>query len=221
MDPSKAVGRPALALAGFGALLMVLLATRTFGRGSVFCGSTSCFVEAVVWSLPTYAAVLAIVLSAVLIAAAVVRARVGPPVLRIVGLGVAIASAAVYVVVSLVSLDVAWVGAFSGRLTPAPPTPLLPPIPATLMPLLWALSFVLIGVWIALTSLLTLSLRTPPALVIFGWLAGVGFLGFIPVAAYARDYTVSTYALPVVVLAMTAWALILGITLIKRAPPTA
>ena len=208
-------------MAASGAFFVVLLVTATFGRGSVFCISTSCFVEGVLWSLPSYAAMLAIVVTAVLIAAALVRARVGPSVVRIVALGAAIAGALAYVVVSIVSLDAAWVGAFSGRLTPAPPTPLLPPALVNIAPTLWAVSFMLIGIWIALTSLLTLPLHPPPPLVIFGWVTGVALAALIPLMTFARDYAVRTYALPAEFLAVTVWALFLGLRLIRRSPPPA
>jgi hypothetical protein len=220
MDPSNAVGRLALAMASSSALFLAL-ATATFGRQSIFCDNTSCHVDLVLWSLPLYAALLALVLSAVLIAAALVRAHVGPPAVRIVALGAAIVRAVAYVVVSILSLDDAWVGAFSGRLTPAPPTPLLPSALRTIAPSLWPLSSMSIGIWIALTSLLTSRLHAPPPLVIFGWITGVAVAAFVPLAMTGRFYAVDMYALPAEFVALTVWAFVLGLALVRRSPVAA
>jgi hypothetical protein len=78
MYRSKAAAWSPLTLAAAAALLVVLAVTETFGRRSVFCSSTTCFVEGVLWSLPSYAAMLAIVIAAGLIAAAL-----APPALRL------------------------------------------------------------------------------------------------------------------------------------------
>jgi hypothetical protein len=202
------------------AAVVVLIATSYFGRGSVFCGSTSCYVASVLWSLPSYAALLAMVTTAVLIASALLGARVGPFVVRIVALAAAITGALAYVTASLVSLDTAWTGAFSGQLTPGPPPYLLPRALVPLTPTLWAVAFMLIGVWIALTSLLILPLRAPLPLVVFGWVTGVALTAYIPLVALARDPAVNNYALPAEFFAMSVWALGLGILLVRRPPLT-
>lgn len=207
-------------MAASSAAVVVMIGTAYFGRGSIFCSSTSCFVEGLLWSLPSYAALLAMVVTAVLIASALMRSRTGPFVVRIVALAAAIAGAFAYATVSLVSLDTAWTGAFSGELTPGPPRAILPPALVPLTPTLWALSFMLIGVWIALTSLLTLPLRAPPALVVFGWVTGVVLAAYIPLMTVARSpaVDVNSYALPAEFLAVTAWALGLGLLFIRRLP---
>lgn len=130
----------ALTMAASGASLLIIRVTETFGRGSIFCSSTSCFVESVLWSLPGYAALLAVVMTTALMAAALVRERVGPPVVRIAALLAAVAGAIGYVVAAVVTLDFAWAGAFSGQLSPRP-TALLPPILVTFAPSLLTLSF--------------------------------------------------------------------------------
>lgn len=210
---------PALTLSAAGAFLVVLVVTETFGRRSVFCSSTACFVEGVLWSLPSYAATLAIFVAAVLIAAALVRARVGPSSVRIVALSAAVAGAVAYIVVSVVSLDAAWVGAFSGQLSPPPPALRLPAVLATLTAPLWALSLTLLGVSIALASLLLLPLRAPRALAVLGWIAGVG-VAAIPSAQMYTSAQISTayrYALPAAFFTVTVWALWLAVVQIKRA----
>jgi hypothetical protein len=215
MHRANALGQLALAMAASSAIFSAVIASTTIVRGSVFCSSTACFVEGVLWSLPGYAAMLAIVMTAILIASTLVRSHIGPSLVRIVALGGAIVGAVAYVVASLISLDAAWAGAFSGQLTPHP-GPLVPPALVPLTPALWAISFMSIGVWMALTSLLTLRLHVPPPLVVFGWVTGVALVAFIPVMTFARDYTVSTYALPAEFLAITVWALFLGVVLIRR-----
>lgn len=219
MKLSKAVGWPALTLAAAAALLVILVVTETFGRRSVFCSSTACFVEGVLWSLPSYAAMLAIVIADVLIAAALLRARLGPGGVRIAALSTAVAGAVAYIVVSIVSLDAAWVGAFSGQLSPPPPALRLPSVLATLTAPLWTLSLILLGVSIALTSLLLLRLPPLRPLVVLGWIAGVA-VAAIPSAqmyASAQMYPAYRYALPVAFSLLTVWALWLAIVQIRRA----
>jgi hypothetical protein len=217
MKPLKSAGWLALTMAASGALPVVLVVSRTFGRQSVFCSSTPCFVEAVLWSLPAYAAVLAIVFSLILVASALERARVGPSVVRIAALGAAIAGAVAYIVVSLVGIDIAWAGAFSGRLSPPGPTPLLPPVLATLTPQLWWLALMLIGISIGLTSLLLLPVGAPRPLVILGFVAGVGCAALIPYSS-GWGYAVSQYALPAEFLGITVWALCVAVFLVRRSP---
>jgi hypothetical protein len=218
MYRSKAAVWSPVTLAAAAALLVVLAVTETFGRRSVFCSSTTCFVEGVLWSLPSYAAMLAIVIAAGRIAAALVRARVGPSSMRIVALSAAVAGAVAYITVSVVSLDAAWVGAFSGQLSPPPPALRLPPALATLTAPLGTLSLMLLGVSIALTSLL-LPLRAPTPLAILGWIAGVA-VAAIPSAQMYTSAQISTayrYALPAAFFTVTVWALWLAVVQIKRA----
>jgi len=205
----------ALTMAASGASLLIIRVTETFGRGSIFCSSTSCFVESVLWSLPGYAALLAVVMTTALMAAALVRERVGPPVVRIAALLAAVAGAIGYVVAAVVTLDFAWAGAFSGQLSPRP-TALLPPILVTFAPSLLTLSLMLTGVSIALTSLLLLPLRAPRPLVVLGWVAGVAMAALV---SSAQIHAVRTYALPVAFLVLTAWASYLAIVLMRRSAP--
>ncbi len=215
MKQSKNLVWPALALAAAAALLVVLVVTETFGRRSVFCSSTSCFVEGVLWSLPTYAAMLAVVIACVLITVALVRARVGPSSVRIIALSTALAAAVAYIIVSIVSLDAAWVGAFSGQLSPPPPALRLPTVFASLTAPLWTLCLMLLGVSIALTSLLLLPLRAPQPLAVLGWIAGVAVAALIPSVPI---YTAYRYAVPVAFLAVTVWAFWLAVVVIRRSP---
>jgi hypothetical protein len=218
MYRSKAAVWSPLTLAAAAALLVVLTVTETFGRRG-FCSSTTCFVEGVLWSLPSYAAMLAIVVATGLIAAALVRARIGPPSVRIVALSAAVAGAVAYIIVSVVSLDAAWVGAFSGQLSPPPPALRLPPVLATLTAPLWTLWLMLLGVSIALTSLLLLPLRAPTPLAILGWIAGVAVAAIPSAQMYtsAQIYTPYRYALPAAFFTVTVWALWLAVVQIKRA----
>jgi hypothetical protein len=73
-----------------------------------------------------------------------------------------------------------------------------------------------IGIWMALTSLLTMRLHVPPPLVVLGWVTGVALVAFIPVMTFTRDYPLSSYALPTEFFAITVWALFLGVVLIGR-----
>jgi hypothetical protein len=162
------LGSLSLIMAASGAFLVVLRVTETFGRGSVFCGSTSCFVESLLWSLPGYAAMLAIVTTTALIAVTLMRERIGPSLVRIATLLAATASAIGHAVATVVTLDFAWYGALSGELS-GRPTQLLPPNLITFVPTLWTLSLMLAGVAIALISLLLLSVRAPrPVLFLAG-----------------------------------------------------
>jgi hypothetical protein len=209
----------ALTMAVAGALLLLFWATETFGRGSIFCSDTACAVAGVLWSLPSYAAMLGVFVAELLMAATLVRAHVGPPAVRAAALGAAVAGAVGYVVAVVVGVDFAWAGAFSGRLTPPAPGPLLPPILITLAPSLWALSLILIGVSIALTSLLLLALRAPSALVALGWIAGVAIASLVPLASVYAAYTTNAFAAAFLIL--TAWAVCLAIFVARRSPGTA
>ncbi len=215
MKQTKALVWPALTLAGAAALLVVLVATETFGRRSVFCSSTECFVEGVLWSLPTYAAMLAVYIADVLITSALMSAQIGPSSVRIVALTTAVAGAVAYIIVSIVSLDAAWVGAFSGQLSPPPPALRLPPAFAILSAPLWTLCLMLLGVSIALTSLLLPPLRAPQPLAALGWIAGVAMAALIP---SAQIYTAYRFAVPIAFLAVTIWASWLAVVLIRRSP---
>ena len=190
--------------------LVVLRVTETFGRGSVFCSSTSCFVESLLWSLPSYAAMLGVVVSAALIAAALMRGRVGPSVVRSVTLIAAVASAIGYVVAAVATLDFAWAGAFSGELGDRP-TALFPPTLMTFVPSLWTLSLMLTGVAIALTSLLLLPLRVPLPVIVLGWATGVALAAIVPLATSWREYSASAHTLTAALLALTVWAIALAI----------
>jgi hypothetical protein len=211
----KTAGWFALTMAASGAVFAVLVVTKTFGRQSIFCSTASCAMEGVLWSLPAYAATLAIALAAVLLTAALERARVGPSALRILAVGTAVAGTVAYVVASIVSLDLAWANAFSGQLSPPPPKPLLPSVLATMNLAFWWLALMLVGVSIALTSLLLLPLRAAPLLVTLGFAAGIGCAALIP---YGGSYPLSQYAVPGVFLGVTVWALWLAIFLIRRPP---
>jgi hypothetical protein len=203
-------------MAASGAVLVVLRVTETFGRGSIFCHSASCFVEGLLWSLPSYAAMLVVVVTIVLIAAALVRERIGPSFVRFATLCVAAVGAIGYVVATAVTLDFAWYGAFSGELS-ARPTQLLPPILITFAPTMWTLSLMLTGVSIALVSLLLLPLRIPVPLVVLGWATGVALAVYVPVTTLWREIWISGPALTAELLALTVWALRLGIVL-RRSP---
>src|ERR1700687_1255367 len=202
-----------MTMAVAGGLLLLFWVTEIFGRGSIFCSDTACAVQGVLWSLPSYAAMLGIFVADFRIAPALPRARVGPSALRAAALGAAVAGGSGYIVAVIVGLDFAWAGAFSGRLTPPAPAPLLPPILLTLAPLRWTLSLMLIGVSIALTSLLLLSLRAPSPLVALGWIAGVAITSLVP---SARLYTAYTYAFAAAFLLLTVWALSLAVVLMRR-----
>ncbi|MEO8631710.1 MAG: hypothetical protein ABI466_00010 [Chloroflexota bacterium] len=208
----------ALTLAAASALLVVVRVTETFGRGSIFCSNTACFVEGVLWSFPGYAAMLAVVVADVLIAAALVRAGLGPSSVRLAALAAALAGGVAYVVAALVTLDFAWAGAFSGRLTPPAPVPLMPPALVTLTPSLWAISMILVGVSIALISLLLVRLRAPRSLVVLGWIAGVAIATLV--ASTQRVHAVYPYAVPIAFLMLSAWAFWLAM-LLKRTPRAA
>lgn len=224
MRQSIALTRLALTMAASCAVFALLRVTETFGRLAIFCHETSCFVEGVLWSLPGYAAMLAIVTTAVLMAAALERAHVGPSVVRIAAFAAAVGSTVTYIVASAVTLDSAWAAAFSGRLNPSPQTPLLPPILLTLTLPLWFSSWMLLGVWIALTSLQSLSLRAPWLLVVVGWIAGVALATLSAAMAYAFDhaaYLVTRAALSVVFLTVAVWALWLAVFLMRLSPRAA
>jgi hypothetical protein len=113
-------------MAASGAFLVLLRVTETFGRGSIFCSSTSCFVESLLWSLPGYAAMLVIVTTTALMAVTLMRERIGPSLVRIATLLAATTSAVGHAVATAVTLDFAWYGALSGELS-GRPTQLLPP----------------------------------------------------------------------------------------------
>jgi hypothetical protein len=203
-------------MAASGAVLVVLRVTETFGRGSIFCSSTSCFVESLLWSLPSYAALLAVVITTALMAAVLVRERVGPSLVRIATLLAAAAGAIGHVIATVVTLDFAWYGAFSGELS-GRPTPLLPPILVTFAPTLWTLSLMLTGIAIALTSLLLLPLRAPLPLVVLGWTTGVALAAYVPLMTLWRASAVYAHVLNAEFLALTVWALVLGIVLRRSA----
>jgi hypothetical protein len=77
----------------------------------------------------------------------------------------------------------------------------------------------LLGVSIALTSLLLLPLRAPTPLAVLGWIAGVA-VAAIPSAqmyASAQIYTAYRYPLPAAFFTVTVWALWLAVVQIKRA----
>jgi hypothetical protein len=198
--------------------LVVLRVTETFGRGSVFCSTTSCFVEGLLWSLPGYAAMLGVVVSAALIAAALMRGRVGPLAVRSVTLIAAVAGAIGYVVAAVATLDFAWAGAFSGELGDRP-TALLPATLMTFVPSLWTLSLMLTGVAIALTSLLLLPLRAPLPLIVLGWATGVALAAIVPLATSWRAYLASAQTLSAVLLALAVWAF--ALTIVIRRSSTA
>lgn len=199
-------------MAASGAVLVTLRLTETFGRGSIFCHTASCFVEGLLWSLPSYAAMLIVVVTIALMAAALVRERVGPSLVRIVTLLAAAASAIGYVVATVVTLDFAWYGAFSGELS-GRPTQLLPSIFIPFAPTLWTLSLMLTGVSIALVSLLLLPLRVPVPLVVLGWATGVALAVHTPLTTLWREVWISGPTLTAELLALTLWALLLGIVL--------
>jgi hypothetical protein len=203
-------------MATSGAFLVLLRVTETFGRGSIFCHSTACFVEGLLWSLPSYAAMLIVVVTTALMAAALVRERVGPSLVRIVTLLVAAGSAVGHVVATIVTLDLAWFGAFSGELS-GRPTQLLPPILVTFAPVLWTLSLMLTGIAIALISVLLLPLRAPLPLVVLGWTTGVALAAYVPLMTLWRETAVYAQVLTTELMAMTVWALLLGIVL-RRSP---
>jgi hypothetical protein len=207
-------------MAASGALLVLLRVTETFGRGSIFCSTTSCFVESLLWSLPGYAALLGVVVTTALMAAVLVRERVGPSLVRSATLLAAGTGVIGHVVATVVTLDFAWYGAFSGELS-GQPTPLLPPILITLAPALWAFSLMLTGVSIALMSLLLLPLRAPLLLVALGWAAGVALATFVPVMTLWREFGRSTEALTAELLAVTIWALVLGLVIRRSRPASA
>jgi hypothetical protein len=213
----RTLGPFSLIIAASGACLVVLRVTETFGRGSIFCHSTSCFVESLLWSLPSYAALLAVVITIALMAVTLVRERVGPLLVRTATLLVAAAGAIGHVVATVVTLDYAWFGAFSGELS-GRPTPLLPPILVTFAPTLWTLSLMLTGIAIALISLLLLPLRVPLPLVVLGWTTGVALAVYVPLTTLWREIWMSTPALTAELLALTVWAILLGIVL-RRSPP--
>ena len=212
------LGSLALILAASGAFLLVLRITETFGRGSIFCSSRSCFIESLLWSLPSYAALLAIVTTTTLMAAALARERVGPSLVRIVTLIAAAAGAVGHVAATVVTLDFAWYGAFSGELT-GRPTQLLPPTLVTFAPTLWTVSLMLTGIAIALTSLLLLSLRASLPVVVLGWTTGVALAAYVPLMTLWRESAAYAHVLNAEFLALTVWALVLGIAL--RRPSTA
>jgi hypothetical protein len=209
-------GALALIMAASGAFLVLLRVTETFGRGSIFCSSTSCFVESLQWSLPSYAALLALVITTALMAAVLVRERVGPSLVRIATLLAAAAGAIGHVVATVVSLDFAWYGAFSGELS-GPTTQLLPPILLTFAPSLWSVSLMLTGVSIALMSLSLLSLRAPLPLVILGWGSGVALAAYVPSMTLWRQSDAYAQVLTAELMAVTVWALLLGVGL-RRSP---
>ena len=171
------LGSLSLIMAASGALLVVLRVTETFGRGSIFWHSTSCFVEGMLWSLPSYAAMLAIVTTTALMAVTLVRERVGPPPVRMAT--------------------------------------------RTFAPTLWTLSLMLTGVSIALISLLLLPLRVPLPLVVLGWTTGVALAVYVPLTTLWREIWMSTPALTAELLALTVWALLLGIVLRRPSAATA
>ena len=213
----RALGLSALIMAISGAFLVLLRITETFGRASVFCHSTACFVESLLWSLPSYAAMLAVVVATALMAAALVHERVGPSLVRIVAPLAAAGSAVGHVVATIVTLDFAWFGAFSGELS-GRPIQLLPPILITFAPALWTLSLMMTGIAIALTSLLLLPLRAPLPLVALGWTTGVALAVHVPLTTLWREIWMSTPALTAELLALTVWALLLGIVLRRSSP---
>ena len=207
-------------MAASGAFLVVLRATETFGRGSVFCSSTSCFVESLLWSLPGYAAMLAVVTTTALMALTLMRERIGPSPVRIATLLAATTSAIGHAVATVVTLDFAWYGALSGELS-GRPTPLLPPDLITFAPMLWTLSLMLTGAAIALVSLLLLSLRAPLPLVVFGWTTGVAVAAYVPLMTLWRESAAYAHVLTADLLALTVWALALGIFFRRSAGATA
>lgn len=208
----------ALTMTVSGTLIVVIRVTETLGRGSIFCSDSECAVEGVLWSIPGHAAMLALLIANVLTAAVLVRARAGPSGARIAALGAALAGAVTYIFVAVVTLDYAWAGAFSGRLTPPPPMPLLPPILVTLTSSFWTVALMLTGVSIALTSLLLLPLRAPKALVVLGCVAGVAIAALIP---SARIYGANAYVVSVAFSVLTAWAAWLAIAQIGQPAPEA
>jgi hypothetical protein len=205
-------------MAASGAFLVLLRVTETFGRGSIFCSSTSCFVESLLWSLPGYAAMLVIVTTTALMAVTLMRERIGPSLVRIATLLAATMSAVGHAVATAVTLDFAWYGALSGELS-GRPTQLLPPnlIRATL----WTLSLMFTGVAIALVSLLLLSLRAPRPLVFQGWTTGVALAAYVPLMMLWRESGLYAHVLTAEMLALTVWALVLGILLRRSAAATA
>jgi hypothetical protein len=214
------LGSLSLIMAGSGAFLVVLRVTETFGRGSIFCSSTSCFVESLLWSLPGYAAMLAIVTTTALMAMTLVRERIGPSLVRIATLLAATTSAIGHVVATVVTLDFAWYGAFSGELS-GRPTQLLPPNLVTFAPTLWTLSLMLTGIAIALISLLFPPLRAPLPLVVLGWATGVALAAYVPLMTLWRESGVYARVLTAELLALTVWALFLGILLRRSSTATA
>lgn len=210
------LGSLALIMAASGAFLVLLRVTETFGRGSIFCSSTSCFVESLLWSLPSYAALLALVITNALMAAVLVRKRVGPSLVRIVTLLAAAAGAIGHIIATVVTLDFAWYGAFSGELS-GQATQLLPPILVTFAPSLWTVSLMLTGVSIALLSLSFLSLRARLQLVILGWASGVALATYVPLMTLWRESAMYAHVLTTELMAVTVWALVLGFSL-RRSP---
>jgi flagellar biosynthesis component FlhA len=76
----------------------------------------------------------------------------------------------------------------------------------------------LTGIAIALISLLLLPLRVPPPLVVLGWITGVALAVYVPLTTLWRETWMSTPALTAELLAMTVWALVLGIVLRRSSP---
>ena len=83
----------------------------------------------------------------------------------------------------------------------------------TFAPTLWTLSLMLTGVAIALASLLLLSLRASLPVVVLGWTTGVALATYVPLMTLCRESGLYAHVLTAEFLALTAWALVLGILL--------
>jgi hypothetical protein len=202
------VARLFLLSAASGLLLYVLRATQF---GVIFTDWTRQVPEAIFLALPGYAAILGMVVPSAPISAALLRSRVGPSALAVVGLACAVAGVTLFFINLVAGFHAMWnmyMGPF-GLDAPA----FRPLLPENATNAVNVLGPTFISAWIAITSIQLGTVGLARAIVAFGIASGVALIAVMP---YLGDFSVYERVFPVVFLCAMLWFLAVGVSLLSR-----